>query len=492
MGQELSQIEFSEADHKRFALRLEQCLSTLSQLVASPHFDPTPPSIGAELEMSLMHADGAPAYRNIEILEALQDKRFTAEIDRFNLEYNSTPLPFSNRPFHALGDQLSAALQQVRDVAREQNTRPITVGILPSLQRKDLGAAAMTPMKRYQVLSRILRQHRGRPFRIRIDGQDPLQLQTDCVTFEGANTSLQLHLKVRPESFVRCFNAAQMATGLAVAVSGNSPTFLQHRLWDETRIVVFKQAVDDRDTEAARHHFNARVGLGTDWWRGPVDQAFAQHLHQHDVLLPISSHETGALTENSEKIPALAEITTHGGTIWYWNRPVYDAAAGGHLRIEFRALPSGPTIIDMMANAALMIGLTLALAESGPDIDDFAFRHVEHNLYRAAHSGLDAELDWPCSDGHIRPQSARSLLQQWLPRAESALVKSGIHHDEAKHLLTVIDQRLGSGQTGARWQRHFLQQSNIDQDRNSAMHALVRRYADLSEQNLPVHTWPLA
>jgi hypothetical protein len=52
--------------------------------------------------------------------------------------------------------------------------------------------------------------------------------------------------------------------------------------------------------------------------------------------------------------------------VWRWNRAIYDPASGGHLRIEMRALPAGPTVIDMLANAAFLIGLSLWLAEQDP------------------------------------------------------------------------------------------------------------------------------
>jgi hypothetical protein len=54
-------------------------------------------------------------------------------------------------------------------------------------------------------------------------------------------------------------------------------------------------------------------------------------------------------------VPALEELRLHQGTVWRWNRAIYDPAEGGHLRIEMRALPAGPTVIDMLANAAFLL-----------------------------------------------------------------------------------------------------------------------------------------
>ncbi len=491
MGQDLPQQSFTATDFARFDARLARCVAVLGELLQRPDFDGSPASVGAELELSLMDPDGRPAMINLELLEAMGDARFTAEIDRFNIEYNSTPLGFSGRPFLRLQQQLEEAVSQLHEAAAAHQAQPVAVGILPSLRAADLGDAAMTPVNRYRVLSRVLRAHRGRPFELRINGDDPLQLHADGVTFEGANTSLQLHLKVRPADFVRTYNAAQMALGLSVAACGNSPLFLQHRLWEETRIVVFKQSVDDRNAPALAWHVRPRVGIGSHWWQGSAAQAIADHLHGHDVLLPICSEEDPDAAMAAGQTPRLGEIMTHGGTIWHWNRPVYDAPGGGHLRIEFRALPSGPTIADMMANAALSLGLTLALAAQGPDTAEFPFERAEYNLYRAAQSGLDAQVDWPDGHGRMVRQPVVDLLRVWLPRAQQALTAAGVEADEARQHLSIIAARIQNGQTGARWQRHYVERCGLKENRNAAMHRMLQRYATLSTAGSPVHTWPL-
>src|SRR4030095_4855424 len=98
------------------------------------------------------------------------------------------------------------------------------------------------------ALNNGIRRLRQEPFQVRIDGADPLELAADDVGLEGANTSFQIHLRVDPDRFAAHFNAAQLATGPVLAVAGNSPTFLGHRLWEETRGAVVQQAVGDRGT----------------------------------------------------------------------------------------------------------------------------------------------------------------------------------------------------------------------------------------------------
>lgn len=491
MGQDIEQHTFTAEDFARFAQKLNQSHAAIAALLARPGFGAGDMSMGAELEMSLIDAHGHPERLNQTLLAAMNDPCFTAEINRFNLEYNAPPLPVAGTPFQKLGEQIAQALRQVREHAIAHDARPLTVGILPSLRATDLGPEAMTPLLRYRVLNQILRDHRGRPFRLNINGADPLQLEANDVTYEGANTSLQLHLKLPPERFVATYNAAQLALGPVLAIAGNSPLFLQHRLWEETRIVVFKQSVDDRSAQMANAHTPSRVGLGTQWWEGTLDECLRTHLQTFDPLLPICGDEDITNVVAAGDTPKLAEWRTHNGTIWHWNRPVYDDVNGGHLRIEFRALPAGPTVTDMLANAAFMLGLTLGLAESLPAMTAMPFDKAEFNMYRGAQQGLRAQLCWPCDDGEVCQRDVVPLIAELLPLAHKGLTDAGISKAEADAQLAVIDARLANGQTGSRWQNAFLTATEQNLSREDALLRLVNRYDELAQTNQPVHTWPV-
>ncbi len=492
MGLDIRQETFAAADFADFSQRLEQSYAALAELLERPGFGAGPCSIGAELELSLIDRHGRPALCNQHLMRAMRDARFTAEIDRFNIEFNSDPLAFAGDGLTRLGAQLNQAVAQLRACAAQHAVRPVMVGILPSLRATDLGPQVMTPITRYRVLNRILRQHRGRPFLLNINGADPLKMSADDVTYEGANTSFQLHLKVAPDRYVRTFNAAQMALGPVLAASGNSPIFLQHRLWEESRIVVFKQTVDDRTRRSMRAHASARVGLGTGWWEGEVAACLTEHLRAYDVLLPVCGDEDMAAVLAAGGVPKLAELCMHNGTIWHWNRPVYDAADGGHLRIEFRVLPAGPSLPDMLANAALLLGLSLGLAQDGPDCARFPFNKVEYNLYRGAQNGLQAQFLWPDAGGELRKLGARELLIDLLPLARRGLVSAGLDGAEAERHLGVVKARIESGQTGARWQHDFLTRAELKHSREEALRLMINRYEELSRTDRPVHTWPVS
>jgi gamma-glutamyl:cysteine ligase YbdK (ATP-grasp superfamily) len=515
MGIEIDQERFNERDYLRFAERLGECLCVLGQLLERPGFGAGPATVGAELELFLVDGAGRPLPRNQAVRADAADPRVTVELNQFNLELNASPAPLAGRPFAALGGELNLLLDHVATAARHHEGWPALIGILPTLTRADLGPGTMTDAPRYRALNAALRRLRPDPFCIRIAGDDPLELASENVGLEGANSSFQIHLRVDPADFTRTYNAVQLATAPVLAVSGNSPTFLGHRLWDETRIAVFKQSVDDRGGGEPRRR-PARIALGTGWLRGGALELFTESVRLHQPLLPVLGQPLPAtgqpLPATGQPLPppvgdpgppadgagwqapSLDELRLHQGTVWHWNRAIYDPAQGGHLRIEMRALPAGPTVIDMLANAAFLIGLSLWLG--GQDQQwtyAMPFERADHNFYRAAQHGLSAELTWPTGQrDQTRTVDAARLVAELVPAAREGLVQAGVAAEEADGLLDVISARAATGGTGAAWQRATLAAAEQRHDRERALAVMLARYLRYSETGLPVHTWPVA
>jgi len=485
MGTEITAEEFGDRDYTRFRERLEQCLSDLGRLITRPGFGAGPVTIGAELEACLIDDASRPLPRNQAVRALAADPRIALELNQFNLELNASPVLLAGRPFTALAGELDQLLDRAGAAARAHHGRIALIGILPTISLAHVDLGMVTDAARYRALDRGLRRlHRG-PFLIRITGEEPLELTTEHVTLEGANTSFQLHLRVAPADFTRVYNAAQLATGPALAVAGNSPTFLGRRLWEETRIALFKQSVEDRDSSGPRRR-PPRAALGTGWLRGGALELFTESVRLHEPLLPFVSDALPG-REN----PGLDELRLHQGTVWRWNRAVYDPATGGHLRIEMRALPAGPTVTDMLANAAFLIGLTLWLAAQDERWTyALPFERADHGFYRAAQHGLAAELSWPAWTGdRVRTVCAADLVPELLPAARQGLLGAGVAAAEADRLLGVIGARAASGQTGAAWQRAALAAAERGHGREEALAVMLGRYLSRAATGQPVHTW---
>ncbi len=492
MGLAIDRERFDEAEFPPFVERLERSLVALGELMQRPGFGEGPASLGAELELSLVDERGGPLGCNAEVLGETSDPRLTVELNRFNLECNLRPSPLAGRPFRALAGEIEDALAEVRRAAHVHGGRVAPIGILPTLTADHLQSSAMTDHARYRALSWALHRLRREAFHVNIHGREPLEVRCDEITFEGAATSLQIHLRVAPSGFADVYNGVQLATAPALALAANSPTFLGHRLWHETRIALFKQAVDSRPE--GRHAGRvARVSFGNGWLASSALELFAENVAVHQPLLPILTEEDPLACVRAGGVPHLQEMRLHQGTVWRWNRAIYDPAEGGHLRIEMRAFPAGPTTRDMVANAAFLIGLALDLApEAAAWTDGMPFDAAARNFYRAAQDGPEAELLWPDRPGEApRPRPARELVQELAARARAGLAAAGIAADECDALTRLVAERAASGVTGSVWQLRTLEALAPRCERAEALRTALERYLALAGSGEPVHTWPV-
>jgi len=489
MGLEVDRAEFEDADYAQFARRLGDSLDVLEELLARPGFGEGPASIGAELEVSLVDADARPLFGNQRVLADSVDPRLTYELDRFNLESNLRHGPLAGRPFTALRAECVDAFQEMQRAARGHGGRVAMIGILPTLERGDLeGEDAMTESMRYRALSNSLRRIREKPFEIDIRGEDTLQLSCETVAFEGAATSLQVHLRVSPGDFGRVYNGLQLATPVVLAASGNSPLFLGQRLWAETRIALFKQAVDARPARG-RERNPARVAFGDGWIGGAVE-LFSANVANHPPLLPMLDEEDPRQAAR-QGLPRLRELRLHQGTVWRWNRAIYDPAEGGHLRIELRSLPSGPTVTDMLASTAFHLGLGLAIAEAGEAwCAETDFEAVHRDFYRAAQHGPDAELGWPAAlGGADQRRPAGALATELAPLALRGLDAAGVERADSEPLIVTFERRARTGRTGSAWQRRCLERAGAARPTREALAWMLERYLERSESGEAVDSW---
>ncbi len=292
MGLQIDRETFSADDYRRFSERLQENLADLQGLLSRPGFGEGEGTLGAELEVSTVDSQGRPLLLCDRLLGKGADARLQAEIDCFNLEYNLDPVSLSGRPFSALAERLRRALAEMGKSAAVHGGQIASIGILPTLREEDLQSAALTDAPRFRALSANIRQQRGSPFVIRIDGPEPLRATCTDVTMEGANNSFQLHWRVPPAEYAAFFNAIQLVTAPVLAVCGNSPFFLGHRLWEETRIALFKQAVDTRASKEERRR-PARVFFGTGWVREGAMQLFSEAVSLFPPLLPLVDKASG-------------------------------------------------------------------------------------------------------------------------------------------------------------------------------------------------------
>ncbi len=490
MGQEVEQREYSPEDRRRYRLKVRRCLDVFGLMLDQMPFDADAPRTGLELELNLVDAEDAPAMKNQEVLSHSDDPMLQPELGQFNLEINLPPRLLARDGFASYENDLTASLTELNARAGKADAELVLIGILPTLRSTHAVVENLSAYARYQALNEQLLADRGESLRIDIRGEERLTADSDSIAPEAACTSLQFHLQVAPEEFAAYWNAAEAIAGPQVALGANSPYLFGKRLWAETRIALFEQATDTRPEELRAQGVRPRVWFGERWISSAFD-LFEENVRYFQPLLPILDEEDPVEVVRDGGVPALGELRLHNGTVYRWNRPVYDIMAGRpHLRVENRVLPAGPTVVDMLANGAFYYGLVHTLArQDHPVWTRLTFSAAEDNFHAAARDGLDASLFWP-GDGEITVTDL--VLDRLLPLAAEGLDSLEVAPAVRDRLLGLIEGRCRTGRNGATWQTETVRrlESDLGMDRAEALRTMLRRYRELSRVGEPVHTWP--
>jgi CBS domain-containing protein len=439
----------SGAGRRQFLRALLQDVRALERMLKEGRFETGAARIGAEQEMFLVDKAFSPAPGALRMLDKLQDPHFTTELGLFQLEMNAEPQTLAGKGIARLEQQLTGLFEKTRHAAAELDLIPVLMGILPTIRKQELGLDNMVPSPRYRALNQAIYDLRGGPFEFSIKGVDELAIKHDSVMVEACNCSFQVHLQVAPDDFARLYNLAQALAGPLLAVATNSPLLFGKRLWAETRIALFQQAVDTRKSGALRDSLS-RVTFGSRWVHSSVLEIHKEDIVRFRTLVGSDLDENPLEKLDRGEIPQLKALRLHNGTVYRWNRACYGILDGKpHLRIENRVLPSGPTIADEMANAALWLGLMSELGQTIPDVTKLMdFDQAQANFYAAARDGLAAQFVWLEGEETSAP---KLVLDKLLPLAEAGLRRAGVDADDIGRYLGIVDNRVRSGRTGSRW-----------------------------------------
>jgi len=429
--------------------RLQRCVAALQRMVDGGWFVAHEDTIGMEVELDLVDPLGRPRLVNDAVLARMGRADMQHEFGQFSVELNLAPRRLQGRVLHDSERDLADVLDGCSARIEGLDARLVAVGMLPTLSAEQLTVERISHNPRYALLCRRMRAaHRGTFLVHIIDGCEPVEFSTDSIAPTATTTSLQLHLRVPPDRFAAYYNAAQTIAGAQVAVGANSPYLLGYQAWQETRITLLEQLLDTRRPSEIQAGAPARVRLGDRWINDPVE-LFDDLVRLFPPLFPTLEAEDPDAALETGCVPGLRELRLHNGTVWRWNRPVYDVQAGRpQLRIENRVLPSGPTAVD----------------------------------------GIAARLCWRGVD-HPIDQLTREVL---LPAAAAGLDAWGVDPNDRDRYLGVIDARVRRGRTGAAWQteavRH-LEEHGLE--RVAALHEMTRRYVEHAQTGAPVHEWPV-
>ena len=482
--------EIGKGSARAFSKALLKDLQALEKMLENGLIESGVRRFGCEQEMFLVNRAWRPAPVAMEVLERLDGEGFTTELARFNLEMNVEPMILGGACLSTLQESIEELLDMAREAASEEGADVVLAGILPTLGKSDLTLDNISPMPRYYALNESLTRMRGRAYRLQIQGRDELQIEHDSVMLEACNCSCQVHLQVDSTEFAPMYNAAQAMTGPVLAAAVNSPVLFGKRLWAETRIALFRQSIDTRSTSVHLREFSTRVRFGDRWVKESVAELFQEDIAQFRVLLAQETVEDPFEQLAAGDIPRLQALQLHNGTVYRWNRPCYGISEGKpHLRIECRVLPSGPTVLDEVANAAFWIGLVLGTKHEYGDITErLSFDDAKYNFLTASRQGLDAGFRWVDGQSVTAPEL---ILETLLPLARAGL-EAYVDRSEIDKYLGVIHDRVQSRGTGSDWMMRSLSEMEDRGSRSERMTALTAAIANRQSERKPCHEWELA
>lgn len=471
MGDEISNTRFDDETFEEFYNRVSLETALLQQWISDGELHSDETTVGCELEAWLVDDCGNPSPKNQEFLERLDNVMVVPELAKFNVEMNTEPLVLGPGFLETMHDNMWALWQECEQAASGLDNHMMMIGILPTASESDMCMDNVSAMKRYSALNeQVLRMRSGDPLHLNIEGMEHLKIDHYDVMMEAAATSFQAHYKVDVDNAVRCYNASRVLSAPLVAAAANSPYLFGHNLWDESRIPLFEQAV-----MLGGSSYSNRVTFGLRHAQNSIMECFEANRVRYPALLP------QLMDTPPEK---LAHLRMHNGTVWRWNRPLVGFSDDGkpHFRIEHRVMAAGPSMQDVMANAAFYFGAVTALLNSEDPIEEhIRNRDAAHNFYECAKHGLRAKVVW-----NDRQQvDVRELCtEQIIPLARKGLLSVGYTGADADYWLDIIEQRVRGARNGANWQRQWVERYGPD------FKNLVLAYREMQAKNIPVHKWP--
>lgn len=448
--------------------------------------------IGAEQELCLVDKHLKPAPKAMEVLSRIEDDSFVTELAKFNLETNLKPQPLGKNCFTNLHQEIDDRLTQLDDICQSLDIDYVLTGILPTIRKFDLEMSNMTPLQRYQALLQAIANMKGKNHELRIVGLDELHLRQTTAMLEACNTSFQVHLQIKPEEFVKMYNIAQVLAAPALAISVNSPLLFGKRLWAETRIALFQQSIDTRITSDHLRDKSPRVTFGQDWLKESISEIYKDDIVRFRVMLQTDCPEDNNGLLDQGITPKLRALMIHNSTVYRWNRACYGISPNGkpHLRIENRIFPSGPSVIDEVANAAFWIGMMKGMDAEYTDIRDFMeFDHAKDNFFSAARDGLNTSFHW--INGK-KISVNRLISEELLPLARHGLELNNVSKTEIDKYMDVIAERNEHRKTGTQWliNSHLGLLKKVAKEEIGP--ALTSAMMKNQKTKKPIHEWSLA
>ena len=482
-------LEFTGEQRREFMRALLHDLRALELMLDEGRFEEGVARIGAEQEMFLVDRACHPAGASLAMLERLKDPHFTTELGTFQLEMNLDPQEFTGDCLGSLERPARGPRRARALAAHELGLEIVLTGILPTIRKSDLGLENMVPLARYKALNDATTRLRGEAYYIHINGIDELRTQHDSVMVEACNASFQMHLQVGAKDFANAYNVAQVLAGPVLAAATNSPLLFGRRLWAETRIALFQQAVDSRNPSQARE-MAPRVTFGNRWVEKSVVELYQEDIARFRALVGTDLDEDplavlargrraraqGAAPPQRHDLPLEPRLLRHHQR----------QAAPAHREPRAAVRPEHRS--TRSRTRAFWLGLMSALTHKYADITQGdRVRAREDELRRRRAPRARRALHLARRRGGARADADRRQARCRSPPRGSTAV--GVAAADRDRYLGVIERRVRSGRTGSRWMLFSLAAMKDHGTQGERLNALTMATIARQRAARPVADW---
>jgi hypothetical protein len=480
----------ADGTRAEFDRRVAEQGERLKTDLAAGRLDATDYAVGVELEAYAVDEEGRLARVADDVFERAPCAK---ELGRHNVELNSDPTPMDGAGLAEQARQVDERVAATRS-ALDGGLVLDAMWTVPPAGGSEayLTATEMRPNARYCALDNDVLARSGGTVELDLPGAD---LSLPSVLVESLATSIQPHLQV-PEAaaFPRYFGAALRTTGPLLALTTNSPLLpvdlygdvdpadLLDRTHHELRIAVFEESINGG---APPGEGNVRFPRDVDTTAEAVDRIVDDHTYAPSLA---DGEEPGDLY--ADRIP---EFDRKRGIYWRWVRPVFGGQAvandgGASVRVEYRPLPTQPTVADNVAVQWLTVGLLRGLVETDHPLVELPWADARACFYDAARRGPDADLAWVTREGE-RTGDPDRVYDDLFATARAGLRAAGVDQEAVDERLAPVERRRETGPPSAWKLRRVERELDAGADFAAAVTGMQEAYVDRAASGTPFVGW---
>jgi len=496
---DLVKRSLSEETRPTFESRVAEQASALRDAIAAGDLDNGEFAVGLELEVyAVTRADGNDWGALTPLSDAVFDSVANKELGVHNAEINTDPNVLDGDGLAAQADSIAERFEAAQQAARDhcEELVPDAMWTVPPTDgsehylcshERDQGvsiAEYMRPDPRYIAIDNEVLGLTGGGIDFSVPGAEHT---FPSILFESLATSIQPHLQIpSAEAFPVYYNTAIRTLGPVLAIATNSP-FLPpdlytdvddpQRLVDQThhelRIAAFEQSVNESPSP------KVRVPRDLDSATEVVDRVVADDCYAPFLREWLDDSERETFADDHW------EFDYKRSTYWRWLRCVIGGDPVGtgderSLRIEYRPIPTQPTVRDVVGMQALTVGLIRGLVAADHPLRELPWADAEASFYSAVESGLDADLAWVAADGE-RTDDADVIYDEVFEYARRGLRESAVPAADIEHYLAPIEARWTAGTTPSTWKKARVRDHLSDGDSLAeAIGTMQRAYIEQS------------